>query len=135
VLVSEHPHHMDHMLEWVLMGLSTGLVIVTIFIARSKFSKYQDSGAENTGLAKVLENKWYVDELYEAIIVKPLMVLSRFFQEGIERSGIDALVNGVGRGVKWGGGRIRLLQNGQVGFYIFAMVIGMIVLFVISLFL
>lgn len=135
VLVSEHPHHLDHTLEWGLMGLSTVLVIVMIFIARGKFSKYEDTGAENTGIAKVLENKWYVDELYDAIIVKPLMVLSRFFQDGIERSGIDALVNGVGKGVKWGGGRIRLLQNGQVGFYIFAMVIGMIVLFVISLFL
>lgn len=135
VLVSEHAHHLDHALEWGLMGLSTVLVIVMILIARGKFSNYTDNGAESTGLAKVLENKWYVDELYDAIIIKPLMVLSRFFQEGIERSGIDALVNGVGRGVKWGGGRIRLLQNGQVGFYIFAMVIGMIVLFVISLFL
>jgi NADH-quinone oxidoreductase subunit L len=96
---------------------------------------YQDNGVANTGLAKVLENKWYVDELYDAVIVKPLMVLSGFFQDTVERSGIDATVNGVGRGVKWSSRQIRLLQNGQVGFYIFAMVIGMIVLFVISLFL
>ncbi|MBO9150593.1 NADH-quinone oxidoreductase subunit L [Chitinophaga sp. GCM10012297] len=130
-----HAEHLSHGLEWGLMGLSTGLVIVMIFIARGKFRNYEDSGAENTGIAKVLENKWYVDELYDAIIVKPLMVLSRFFQDVVERAGIDGLVNGVGAGVKWGGRQIRLLQNGQVGFYIFAMVIGMIVLFVISLFL
>lgn len=130
-----HAEHLSHALEWGLMGLSTVLVIVMIFIARGKFRQYEDTGAENTGLAKVLENKWYVDELYDAIIVKPLMVLSRFFQDVVERAGIDGLVNGVGAGVKWGGRQIRLLQNGQVGFYIFAMVIGMIVLFVISLFL
>ncbi|WP_298708044.1 NADH-quinone oxidoreductase subunit L [uncultured Chitinophaga sp.] len=130
-----HEHHLSHSLEWGLMGLSTGLVIVMILWARSKFANYTDNGEPTTGLAKVLENKWYVDEIYDAIIVKPLMVLSRFFQDVVERSGIDALVNGVGSAVKWGGGRARLLQNGQVGFYIFAMVIGMIVLFVISLFL
>ncbi len=130
-----HAHHLSHSLEWGLMGLSTGLVIVMILFARSRFANYQDSGAENTGIAKVLENKWYVDELYDAVIAKPLMALSAFFQSVVEKAGIDAVVNGVGRGVKWGGGRMRLLQNGQVGFYIFAMVIGMIVLLVISLFL
>jgi NADH-quinone oxidoreductase subunit L len=130
-----HAHHLSHELEWILMGLSSGLVIIVIFFARSKFRNYQDSGVANTGLAKVLENKWYVDELYDAVIVKPLMVLSGFFQDTVERSGIDATVNGVGRGVKWSSRQFRLLQNGQVGFYIFAMVIGMIVLFVISLFL
>lgn len=130
-----HEHHLSHSLEWGLMGLSTGLVIVMILFARSKFSNYQDAGTPNTGIAKVLENKWYVDELYDAIIVKPLLALSAFFQNVVERSGIDALVNGVGRGVKWGGGRLRLLQNGQVGFYVFAMVIGMVLLLVISLFL
>lgn len=128
-------HHLEHSMEWALMGLSSGLVIVMIFLARGKFRNYQDTAVASTGFGKVLENKWYVDELYDAIIVKPLMVLSRFLQDGVERSGIDALVNGVGRGVKWGGGRMRLLQSGNVGFYIFAMVIGMIVLFVISLFL
>jgi NADH-quinone oxidoreductase subunit L len=130
-----HAHHLSHGLEWGLMGLSTGLVIVMILFARSKFINYTDSGAGNTGIAKVLENKWYVDELYDAVIVKPLMVLSRFFQDVVEKAGIDGLVNGVGDGVKWSSRQIRLLQNGQVGFYIFAMVIGMIVLFVISLFL
>ncbi|WP_143304894.1 NADH-quinone oxidoreductase subunit L [Chitinophaga vietnamensis] len=124
-------HHLEHSTEWLLMGLSSVLVIVFILLARQRFISYQDKG-ENTGFAKVLENKWYVDELYDAIIVKPLQELSRFFRDTIEKAGIDRLVNGVGRSVKWGSQQIRLVQNGQVGFYIFAMVIGMIVLFVIG---
>lgn len=129
--VSEH--HLSHSTEWLLMGISTALVIIFILLARKQFSNYQDNGKENTGLAKVLENKWYVDELYDAIIVKPLMLLSNFFQDVIERSGIDRLVNGVGRGVQWSSQQIRLVQNGQVGFYIFAMVLGMIILLIIGL--
>jgi NADH-quinone oxidoreductase subunit L len=125
-------HHLEHNTEWLLMGLSSVLVIITIFMARSWFRNYEDTGVQRTGFAKVLENKWYVDELYDAIIVKPLMGLSRFFEEAIEKSGIDRLINGVGRSVYWGSQQARLLQNGQVGFYIFAMVIGMVVLFVIG---
>ncbi len=125
-------HHLSHSTEWLLMGLSSALVIVMIFVARSRFVNYQDTGAESTGLGKVLENKWYVDEIYDAVIVKPLYELSRFFRDTVEKSGIDRLVNGVGRGVKWGSQQFRLLQSGNVGFYIFAMVIGMIVLFVIG---
>ena len=126
-------HHLEHSMEWILMGLSTVLVIVFIFIARGRYAKYTDTGKENTGFAKVLENKWYVDELYDAVIVKPLGMLSRFFQDALERSGIDRLVNGAGRAVTWGSQQARRLQNGQVGFYVFAMVIGIIVLFVIGL--
>lgn len=126
------PHELAHSTEWLLMGLSSALVIITILLARNWFRNYQDSGEPRTGIAKVLENKWYVDEIYDAIIVKPLGMLSRFFEEAIERSGIDRLVNGVGRGVKWGSQQARLLQSGQVGFYIFAMVIGMVLLFVIG---
>jgi NADH-quinone oxidoreductase subunit L len=133
--LGEHAEHLSHSMEWILMGISSGLVIVVILFARSRFINYQNDGKENTGLAKVLENKWYVDELYDGIIVKPLIALSGFFQDVIERSGIDGLVNGVGRGVKWGSRQARLLQNGLVGFYIFAMVLGMIILLVISLFL
>jgi NADH-quinone oxidoreductase subunit L len=125
-------HHLSHSTEWILMGLSSGLVIIFILLARKQFIAYQNTGKESTGLAKVLENKWYVDELYDAIIVKPLMALSQFFQDVIEKAGIDRLVNGVGRGVQWGSQQIRLIQTGQVGFYIFAMVIGMIILFVIG---
>lgn len=125
-------HHLPHSMEWMLMGLSSVLVICFILIARQKFAAYEDTGKENTGLAKVLENKWYVDELYDAIIVKPLQELSRFFRDTVEKAGIDKLVNGVGRSVQWGSQQIRLIQNGQVGFYIFAMVIGMILLFVIG---
>ncbi|CAL1516548.1 NADH-quinone oxidoreductase subunit L [Chitinophaga sp. MM2321] len=125
-------HHLSHTTEWLLMGVSSVLVIVFILLARQKFAAYEEKGQENTGLAKVLENKWYIDELYDAIIVKPLQELSRFFRDTVEKAGIDRLVNGVGRSVQWGSQQIRLVQNGQVGFYIFAMVIGMILLFVIG---
>jgi NADH-quinone oxidoreductase subunit L len=82
----------------------------------------------------VLQNNWYVDELYNAIIVRPLKSLSLFLNNVIERSGIDGLVNGVGKGINYSSRQIRLLQNGQAGAYILMMVIGMIILFIIQMF-
>ena len=54
-------HHLEHATEWMLMGLSTGLVVVMIIVAYSVTKK--PNFVPNTGIAKALENKWYVDEL------------------------------------------------------------------------
>lgn len=125
-------HHLDHSTEYMLMGLSVSLVLVMIFIS-FRATKSPDF-KPNTGLAKVLENKWYVDELYDAIIVKPMLKLDAVLDNYAERKGIDAGVNGVGKFVRWGADRMRLLQNGQVGAYLFSMVIGIVIVFVIGLF-
>lgn len=126
-------HHLDHATEYMLMGLSVTLVLGMIIFAfvRTKSPNFQ----ANTGIAKVLENKWYVDELYNALIVQPLQKCSNFLDAIIERKGIDAGVNGVGKLVRWSADRTRLLQNGQVGAYLFTMVIGMVLIFIIGLFL
>lgn len=123
-------HHLEHATEWMLMGLSTVLVIVMIIVAYVVNKKPNFS--PNSGLAKVLENKWYVDELYNAIFVKPIAALSSFLNSVVEKLGIDGMVNGVGNAVNWSSNRVRLLQNGQVGFYIFVMVIGITLLFAVS---
>ena len=110
------------------------LALVALSYAINKFSKYEKTETATTGFAKVLENKWYVDELYDAIIVKPLKSLSAFFNNVVEKRGIDGLVNGVGKGVNYGGRQLRWLQSGQVGAYVLLMVIGMLVLFIIQFF-
>lgn len=118
--------------EWMLMGISVGLSVIMIIVAYSVNRK--PAFVPNTGFAKFLENKWYIDELYNTIIVRPIEALSSVLDRFIEKSGIDGIVNGVGKTVRWGSDRIRMLQTGQVGFYIFVMVLGMVVLFAFSFF-
>ncbi len=125
-------HHLAAGTEWMLMGISVAVSVVMIMVAFTMFRK--PSFSPSTGLAKLLENKWYVDELYDSAIVRPIQSLSALLDRFVERMGIDGIVNGVGKTVKWGGDRLRLLQSGQVGFYIFIMVIGMVALFTISFF-
>ena len=133
-LVNGHEHVADHNTEYMLMGVSVALAVIAIAYAVNKFSKKPDLEEAN-GFGKVLANKWYVDELYDAIVVKPLGNLGKFLDNVIEKSGIDWLVNGVGRGVQYGSRQLRLLQSGQVGSYVLLMIAGMILLFVLQFFL
>ncbi|HVT84965.1 MAG TPA: NADH-quinone oxidoreductase subunit L [Chitinophagaceae bacterium] len=119
--------------EMMLMVISTVLVLLVIIYTWFRFRKYQ--AVEEKGLGKFLANKWYVDELYEQIIVKPLNKLGAFLNNIIERSVIDALVNGVGKLVNYGSRQVRLLQSGQVGSYVLLMVLSMLLVFVIQFFL
>ncbi len=124
---------LSHTTEYILMSLTSGLVIIAIIAAYILFKNYQAKPAK--GLGKVLEYKWYVDELYNYIIVKPLQSLSIFFNNILEKKVIDGFVNGIGKAVNYGGRQLRLLQSGQVSAYMLLMVIGVLILFIIQLFL
>ena len=128
-------HALSHATEYMLMGVSVGAALIALIYAWTKFSKYQKTDTEETGLGKVLANKWYVDELYDAIIVKPILSIAKYFNNIFEKKGIDGFVNGVGKAVNYGSRQIRLLQTGQVGTYVLMMVLGILVFFIIQLFL
>ncbi|MEO6720988.1 MAG: NADH-quinone oxidoreductase subunit L [Ferruginibacter sp.] len=124
-----------HSTEYFLMGVSVGGSLLALLYAANKFKKYEHDEAQPTGFAKILSNKWYVDELYDAIITRPVKSFAAFFNNVIEKNVIDGVVNGVGKAVNYGSRQIRLLQNGQVGTYVLLMVFGILVLFIIQLFL
>ena len=80
----------------------------------------------DTGLARVLYRKYYVDELYDRVIVRPVVWLSRvILWHGVDQGVVDgAAVNGtakLSRGLGWLGSR---LQTGQVGVYIVLFLVG-----------
>ncbi len=128
-------HHLEHSTEYMLMSISVGGALIALIYAWSKFSKYEKTTAEETGIGKILANKWYVDELYDAVIVKPRQSVAAFLNNVVEKKGIDGFVNGIGKGVNYSSRQIRLLQSGQVGNYVLLMVIGILVLFIIQFFL
>lgn len=120
--------HLDHSTEYMLMGVSVGVAIGAILVAYNLFiSKKTVPAADKdvTGVAKVLQNKYYVDELYESVFVNPMRKLSDVLHSFGEFL-IDLVVNGTGRLVQWLSGQARLVQTGETGFYVFAMVLGIL---------
>jgi NADH-quinone oxidoreductase subunit L len=120
-----HLNHVSHSTEYLLMGLAIVLVIASIAYAWINTKNY--TSKEETGLSKVLQNKWYVDEIYDASIVQPIQATGNFFNRFIEKIGLDGIVNGIGKGIHGLSRQFRLLQNGQIGFYILLMVAGLVI--------
>jgi NADH-quinone oxidoreductase subunit L len=118
--------------EWVLIGVSVLLALIGTFVAVARFSKRPELG-EPKGFAKVLANKWYVDEFYHAVVVRPLGLFAQFLVF-FDKHIIDGIVNAVGSLVQYGSRQLRLLQSGQVGGYVLLMVLGILVLFLVELF-
>jgi len=126
ILISEKEHHIEHSTEYMLMAISVAVAALAVIFAIVRFSKKPEL-KDATGIAKAMENKWYVDELYDAAIVRPLEAVAVFFKNIIEKSGIDAFVNGVGKFVNYSSRQLRLVQSGQVGNYILIMVLSIVI--------
>ncbi len=65
-------HELTPSTDYMLMAVSVAGALIALLYAIKKFGTYEKVNTEETGFAKVLSNKWYVDELYDAIIVRPL---------------------------------------------------------------
>jgi NADH-quinone oxidoreductase subunit L len=116
--------------EITLMCISVGGALLAILYAYVKYIKNAHVPVKDTeerpALVDISYHKFYIDELYDAVIRKPLDALSVFFYKVVDRLGIDGFVNGLGKGSIEASKGLRLLQTGNVGFYIFMMVVGII---------
>ncbi|MDR6945332.1 NADH-quinone oxidoreductase subunit L [Mucilaginibacter pocheonensis] len=130
-------HHLQASTEWILMAVSVGVALIALIYAYIKYAKNGSVPVADTeerpALTSISYNKFYVDELYDMIVRKPLDFLSTFFYNVVERLGIDGLVNGIGKGTIETSKGLRLLQTGNVGFYIFIMVLGIIAVLAYSI--
>ncbi len=115
---------------WGAIATTMALVVVILtarhFLAREVQPAHID-GEPESGIGKVLYNKWYVDEFYDRIIVRPILATSRFCWRVIDRVVIDGTVNAVGavsKGVGWFGS---LFQTGQINTYAFIIALSALV--------
>ncbi|MGV3510013.1 MAG: NADH-quinone oxidoreductase subunit L [Sphingobacteriaceae bacterium] len=121
---------LSHSTEYILMGVSVLGALVAAYIAFVKYAKNNHvplaDNADRGALTKLSYNKYYIDEIYDTIITKPLNALSVFFYKVVDKSGIDGIVNGLGKATTESSKGLRLLQSGNIGFYIFMMVAGIV---------
>jgi NADH-quinone oxidoreductase subunit L len=100
--------------------------------AYRKFVKKLRTGSIETEAGSFMErlaaNKFYVDELYDAVFVKPALKISRALHEFVEIRFIDRIVNGTGTMVVRFSNIIRYLQAGHVDAYMFFMIIGILLI-------
>ena len=127
--VLEDAHHVP---TWVkvspFVAMLGGLILSWVFyIARPDLPSRL--AAQQRPLYLFLLNKWYFDEIYDAIFVRPAMALGRFFWKKGDGVVIDGTLNGVAMGViPWLTRLAGRAQSGYLFHYAFAMVLGMALL-------
>ena len=119
----------DHIPMWTLL-LTPALVIIAIPISYFYFIKntkiLEDFKKTNMPLYNFLLNKWYIDELYELIIVKPIKYLGLFFWKKGDVNTIDRFgPNGIAKFVKLISNKASEFQSGFIYDYAFVMLIGL----------
>jgi NADH-quinone oxidoreductase subunit L len=131
--VAEH----NNGLEWILMTVTVSLLAGLFYFSFSLFHKKNTVPPENDqyhGFSKVLMRKYYIDEIYDAIVVKPFSWLSEKLYSIVDIKIIDGMVNGIGNAIISLSRAFRLLQNGSVSYYLLFMVVGLIVILFFNLF-
>ncbi|NOU11647.1 MAG: NADH-quinone oxidoreductase subunit L [Nitrospira sp.] len=73
-------------------------------------------------------NKWYVDEAYDYLFVRPTLAAASKLWKHVDVHVIDGTVNGIARAITWWGWLLRLVQSGQTQHYALAMAVGIVVL-------
>lgn len=123
--------------NFIIIFVTLALIILSIYISWFLFIRKKhlplSETEERKGFIRLVRNKFYIDELYNGIFIKPLFRLSGFLQDTFDVKILDRLVESTGKLVMFAGSRIRLLQTGNVGFYLFAMVIAIIIVLVFNL--
>jgi NADH-quinone oxidoreductase subunit L len=126
--VSQYPLTLEHL----LMGASIVIVLIGIFLAFSFYIKNPQLpkrlSEKYRAIYKILSNKYYVDEIYSAVFVRPLLKLSTFLWQVFDVRIIDGTANGSAFLIKWFSGITRKLQTGYFRNYALSLFLGVIVI-------
>ena len=120
--------HMPHATEYVLMFISVAVAAAGIFVAYKKYANFDVFKPEKE--EGLIANKFYVDEFYDAILVKTSKKLSLFIDKTVDMKGIDAFIMGTCNQFIEIGKKVATIQNANVRFYAAFMLIGMSVVFI-----
>ena len=120
----------SHLVEYSVMLLSVIVVIAIYYYTQQRYAKQDVKKEVNEEKMsfwyRLSYHKFYIDEFYDKIFVKPLEGLSSVFYKVFDKKVIDGTVEGGGQGTVFLSGILRQLQTGNIGFYVLMMVIGIV---------
>jgi NADH-quinone oxidoreductase subunit L len=131
-------HHLSHDTEYILMGIAITVMALAIYYAYKKYVVEKtlpaDEEEELQPLHKLVYKKYFVDELYENVFTKPINFIGEALHKVVDNQIVDGIVNGCGTVVNGVSGVIRKAQTGNIGFYVFVMVISIVLILFTQLF-
>jgi NADH-quinone oxidoreductase subunit L len=122
----------DMMLTYISVAFGLGGIGLSYYMYVVNPALPETIASSLGGLYKLVYNKYFVDEIYDATVVHPLVAGSEtVLWHGVDQGVIDATVNGVGHQSKSIGGILKLLQSGNIRSYATWVVIGAVALLLV----
>jgi NADH-quinone oxidoreductase subunit L len=126
--ILEDMEHMPHLLGWLpFVMMAIGAVISYIFYIQRRYLP-EELAAQQPLLYQFLLNKWYFDELYDAVVVNGGLRLARALWQTGDATVIDGVPNGLATLATDSSRQVVKVQNGSLAVYAFTMLIGVVVL-------
>jgi NADH-quinone oxidoreductase subunit L len=126
-------HEVSRGTEWALILASVAAALSGIALALRTYLWKPDSATalrvRFEGVHRLLENKYWVDEFYDLIVVRPFVGVSEWLWRVWDVGVVDGLVNGSGHVLEGGSAILKLVQTGFVGTYALFITLGVIALF------
>ena len=126
-------HEVSRGTEWALIFTSVGVALFGIFMALRAYlwnpAMATSLRQRLDGVHRLLENKYWVDEFYHAVVVRPFVGISGWLWRVWDAKVVDGLVNGAGYTLEGGSAILKLFQTGYVGTYALFITLGVIALF------
>jgi NADH-quinone oxidoreductase subunit L len=115
--------------RWEGGGAEIALTLLTMILAAALFAgalRIRPWTSYAPWAQRLLERKYYFDEIYDAVFVRPLDWAAGFLQRDVERPVIDAAVVDTGYLARWSAGELSLTQSGYFRNYVLVFVVGVV---------
>jgi len=138
VIQVKEVEHVSLTIEIMLIVITLLGSLLSIYVASVLYLRRRELLEELVnkykGLHYLLINKYFVDEIYQKIIVKPLLYVSeKFLYNVVDVKMIDGSVNGIADGTRLAGKYLRRIQTGDAKAYAFAILLGLVIMLIYCL--
>lgn len=136
LIYSEQMPEISLSMEILLLALAVSVFVIAFLYTRNKYivrAAVPESDAQQTGMGKVLANKFYVDESYDMAFVNSIEGGSNLLT-AIDEKGIKVATDSLGGFGTWVSRKLSKIQNGNIEYYLVYMVIGISLLLAFNLF-
>lgn len=126
--MEENHSEISHTSECVLLGVAVFVFIVAFLYTRIIYvtkKQVPEADDKTPSFGKLLSNKFYVDELYQAVVVAPLEWLSQLIDTLIDSKLLAGFVSGISVILQKVSGLNKKIQNGNIEYYLTFMVIAL----------
>lgn len=122
--VTKHTLHLEHSTELMLEGLNVLLALIGIGLAYKLYAHRAHAPTQSKLFTRWAVNKFYIDELYDKLIVNPIVLLSGFTAHVMEPKIFDGIIKLNVRLYRGAANMFSELQNGRVRYYALYMLFG-----------